>query len=771
MSLSRQILAYFGSLAVVGILGFLGIWWKGLPFLGMEGIQSNEIRRVAQSTEILADNERDHFEWWIAERRRELGLLARSLELQISRNNRLSTTTVLTLDAVATANAEAYRRIYVVNPGNDRVLIQRIDTESFKTPPPEHMAVLSDAENSGISEAIGIVEQQGRPALLILNQLQGRDAQGSFDGRTLGTLVVEIDLEAPLQHGAALRRSLGGIVGALLVDWNHRILAQAILQDGGDLTYVSQAAQNGSEGTKLLNDARGRDMVVTYRHLHLGAADGLTLAIVRDTAESLALLGVPRTFAKLGALGLGLLTLSIALVLFAVRHISANEKRLRRGEERLRATVESSPNLAIQWYDATGRVLYWNKGSEQLFGISVAEAVGHRIGEAPLKFDDAMQSEAFVAKLGEVAACGQPYGPFEYRLRHKNGDRIAVLATIFAIPNDEEGFIFVCMGVDITQKQQAEAALRLREHELRQLNEELESRVELRTRDLATSNSELNAALEQIQQTQKELARSERLASLGSLVAGVAHELNTPIGNCLVTVTTLCDETRSFRKQMTEGIRRSDLENFMASMERAGDITARNLSRAADLISSFKQVAVDQTSAQRRRFTLAEVVNEILLTLHPVLKRTPFEVKTNIAADAELDSYPGALGQVLTNLINNAVIHGFAGRSEGSIQIDGRTSDDKSMVTVVVSDNGNGIAPELLPRIFDPFVTTRLGKGGSGLGLNILHNLVTDILGGSVLVRSTPGIGTSFEIRLPTTVGVGAPQKNAALPVEEGSGR
>jgi PAS domain S-box-containing protein len=287
-------------------------------------------------------------------------------------------------------------------------------------------------------------------------------------------------------------------------------------------------------------------------------------------------------------------------------------------------------------------------------------------------------------------------------------------------------------------------------NELRELNAELEARVEIRTQALAAANEELSGAIGSLRATQGELVRAEKMAALGGLVAGVAHELNTPLGNGLMAVTALADETRRFRITMEGGLRRSELEALLSSVEQATDISSRNLHRAADLVSSFKQVAVDQTSDQRRRFALAEVVDEMVVSLRPSFARTPYKIVVEIPPGLWLDSYPGALGQVVTNLVNNAVLHGFEGRDHGTVCITGAALKDGA-VLLRVEDDGLGIPAALLERIFDPFVTTKMGRGGTGLGLHISYNAVVTLLGGSISVHSTVGEGAVFTLRLPTS--------------------
>ena len=174
----------------------------------------------------------------------------------------------------------------------------------------------------------------------------------------------------------------------------------------------------------------------------------------------------------------------------------------------------------------------------------------------------------------------------------------------------------------------------------------------------------------------------------------------------------------------------------------------RNLQRANELITSFKQVAIDQTSVQRRQFRLAEVVDEILLTMQPSLKKSSCKVNCRIPGDLALDSYPGPLGQVLTNLLTNALSHAFEGRAQGRIEILA-AREGLDQLSLQVADDGVGIVPELLGRIFDPFVTSKLGRGGNGLGLHIVWNTVTAVLGGTISVVSAPGEGARFRIVMP----------------------
>lgn len=287
--------------------------------------------------------------------------------------------------------------------------------------------------------------------------------------------------------------------------------------------------------------------------------------------------------------------------------------------------------------------------------------------------------------------------------------------------------------------------------------------LEAQKASLEMAHGDLSQVLGTLKQAQASLITSEKLASLGSLVAGIAHELNTPIGNSLLTATALSDMVNEFEKKYTEGgLKRSTLEAHMADTRQACAIMASSLSRAADLITSFKQVSVDQTSDQRRRFELGEVVHDTVATFAAQLRRTNCRIDVDVPPMLTLDSYPGGLGQVLSNLINNALLHAFGDNVALRIAISAREIE-QGQVVLNFSDDGVGMSEKTLHQVFDPFFTTKLGQGGSGLGMNIVYNVVTGMLGGTIGIESEPGSGTSITIMMPMT----APNPGAAQPVDE----
>ena len=277
----------------------------------------------------------------------------------------------------------------------------------------------------------------------------------------------------------------------------------------------------------------------------------------------------------------------------------------------------------------------------------------------------------------------------------------------------------------------------------------LERAVHERTLRLEEQNAATNIALTQLQQAQGELVRQEKLASLGRLVAGVAHEINTPLGICVTATSHLVEELRLTREELGNGeLTEDSLNSFLDIVDQSLRIMTTNTQRAAALVRSFKQVAVDQSSDDIRSFNLRTYLNEVLLSLQPKLKGRPVKVEVDCPPDLVLESYPGAVSQIVTNMLMNSLVHGFEEREQaGTIAI--RAALDGDVVAFSYADDGAGMDSDTLDKLFDPFFTTKRGNGGSGLGAHILYNLVTGPLGGSVRVQSAPGEGLRYELSFP----------------------
>ncbi|WP_420266502.1 response regulator [Candidatus Magnetominusculus dajiuhuensis] len=259
---------------------------------------------------------------------------------------------------------------------------------------------------------------------------------------------------------------------------------------------------------------------------------------------------------------------------------------------------------------------------------------------------------------------------------------------------------------------------------------------------------ELKHTNENLLFSQEKVIQSEKLAALGQLVSGVAHEINTPIGNSVMAASHLQDRTREIVELFNQNkLSKSKLENYFSSASEDSDIILKNLLRSSAMVKSFKMVSGDQTSQQRRRFKLKEYLEDIIMSLRPTLKKTSLEVHIHCDESLELDSYPGAFAQIITNLVTNAITHAFDKDSKGKIDIN--VIETQKNIVIMFNDNGKGVANDVVCRIFDPFFTTNRKGGNSGLGLNIVFNIVQKTLQGEVECETIEGEGTSFVITIP----------------------
>ena len=330
-----------------------------------------------------------------------------------------------------------------------------------------------------------------------------------------------------------------------------------------------------------------------------------------------------------------------------------------------------------------------------------------------------------------------------YRTLDRNGQWAWLLTRGRVVQRDDRGRALRMTGAtsDITALNHALAALRA-------LNEQLESRVEQRTAALQNANVELRTTLERLTQAQRHLFESEKLASLGGMVAGIAHEINTPLGIGVTAASHLREEAQRLLTLVRGGAVPDDVVGaFAATASESSDLILRNLQRADRLVRSFKRIAVDQSTEDRRVVDLGASLDEILTTLGPSLRKLPHRIEIDCPPGIVVETAPGALYQVITNLVMNSLVHAFAPGIAGSIVLRVRRGDGE--IVLEYADNGRGMDEAVRARIYEPFYTTQRGQGGSGLGLHIVYTLVTQVLGGSIECESTPGQGTRFRIRFP----------------------
>ena len=386
---------------------------------------------------------------------------------------------------------------------------------------------------------------------------------------------------------------------------------------------------------------------------------------------------------------------------------------LQANERRIRSIVESAADGIITT-DMAGTILDINAAAGEIFGHNAKDVLGQNIG-LMIPDNDTSKRDAYI----------QQYlmGPAKFVIGHRReGVGLHSNGTVFPIEvslsraDTRRGKLFTGIIRDITERKRAE--------------------------------NELREAHELLKATQDELVQSAKLASLGGLVAGVAHEINTPVGIGVTAASHLRKKAEELLEHFKSGkMTKRDFENFLQDADESTHMTLANLERASNLIRSFKQVAVDHSSEEKRRINLTDYINEVLTSLAPKLKQSQHNITVNGDTAIYFESFPGAISQVITNLVINSLTHAYAPGDTGRITIN-ITREDACAV-LKYSDDGKGMGPETVAKIFDPFFTTKRGQGGSGLGMHILYNLVTQSLGGTVTCSSEPGQGAEFTITLP----------------------
>lgn len=405
----------------------------------------------------------------------------------------------------------------------------------------------------------------------------------------------------------------------------------------------------------------------------------------------------------------------------------------------LKATLESVaiPILAVS---GQGKILAANSCFLSLFSLP-GDSLEGKSREAAINFQGAKVFE------GEGAA-GQPTPQYQARVSFGGSNILRLGVSISRIwVGQERVAVFTCQKLD---------SIFAKRRETQNLRDNLELKVRMRTIALANRVKELDLArnklaktLKTLQATQSSLLNAEKMAALGRLVAGVAHEVNTPLGIGVTATSLLSEEVAKLSKAYADGtITNNHMAEFLERSEESALIIGKNLNRAAELVRSFKKVAVDQNNEAIMRINLKDYVDDILLSLRPQLKQTKHIVHVACDEKLEIMTYPGILSQLLTNLISNSLTHAFADEGEGEIFIEFfRTGDDR--LHLKYKDTGRGIPVDFIDKVFEPFVTSKRGQGGTGLGLHIVHNLVTQKLLGTVDCHSTFGEGVTFNMSWP----------------------
>ncbi len=414
-----------------------------------------------------------------------------------------------------------------------------------------------------------------------------------------------------------------------------------------------------------------------------------------------------------------------ALLRFLNRLVAANAT-IRHTREQLDLILDTAPDAMLS-VAPDGRIVRANQRAVQFLGYRNDELLGMVVEQLiPLDYREVHQAQR---------------SQYFQQINRPRNRAMNERAALTALKRDGSQAL-----VEISLSHSGEAGARLATVTLRDVTEREQTR-----QALIAAKQQAELALAQQQQMQNALVQVEKLAALGGLVAGVAHEVNTPIGVMLSAATHLKAETQKTHRAYQAGeLSEEGLSDYFATAAQATQLMALNSQRAADLIQSFKQVAVDQTGGERRVFGVASYIDEVLLSLRPHLKKSPIQIHVDCPPELTMDSLPGAFSQVLTNLLMNALTHAFAPEQAGNVVI--AVAEEGQHICLTFSDDGKGIAPELHARVFEPFFTTRRANGGSGLGLHIVHSIVTQSLKGTLAFDSQVGEGTIFTLHLPRSL-------------------
>jgi len=569
---------------------------------------------------------------------------------------------------------------------------------------------------------------KGQWALFLSRRINGPD--GSFGGYV--TVAMDAFYFASLY--AQLELGKGSLVVLIGNDGVIRARQSGSDQSAGqdvsaNATY-RRYIQHATEGTFVARSALdSHERLYSFRRLK---DYPLTVVVARSEAAVLAQ-HETRKAAYVGWSG----GVTIVIALFAALLVAQMAKR-----EKAQHSLREAQQIARvgNWeHDLVKGDLHWSDAIYRIFEIDPGRfGASYRVFLKTVHPDD---RELVNRTYAESVAYRTSYS-IVYRLRMSDG-RIKHVQERGQTFYAQDGRPLRSVGTvqDITALHEAEEALR-------KLNAELEARVADRTTKLQQTNRELRESLDELQHARTRMVQSEKMAALGSLVAGVAHEINTPVGIGITAASHLHTKVRELSERYSaNALTRGDMERFVATAAEATEMVLANLYRAAELIRSFKEIAVDQSSGERRVFRLKRYLEEVLLSLSPRLKKTGHEIRLDCPEDLEIDSFPGAFSQIVANLVMNSLVHGFEEKERGRIDIAVQSDADRLVLTY--RDDGKGIDPENLDRIFDPFFTTRRGRGGSGLGMHIVYNLVTQTLDGAIRCESRVGHGIAFELVVP----------------------
>ncbi len=412
-------------------------------------------------------------------------------------------------------------------------------------------------------------------------------------------------------------------------------------------------------------------------------------------------------------------------------------KKARESEARLRQIIDLLPQ-EIYANDIDGKFLLVNRIKAERMGLEVADIAGRYLSDVimdPVEVARILEDDRLVLKRNEKLLTEESYMDEARNTHWVETTRVPYLS------NESNTPAILTISMEITRIKEVE-------QELQSLNKELVERVAMRTTELENANSALLKSMDELRQTQDKLVETEKMASLGELVAGVAHEINTPLGISVTSASFMKEMITHLHSIFESGtMKRSDLEKCLSTGGEAIDNIMKNLERAARLISNFKQLAVDQASDDIRQINLNEYIQGIVLSLKPKIKEHSHELNVECPKGLEINISPGSLMQVITNLVSNSLVHAFPEQENGHISI--KASRSGNGVLLIFADDGIGMTEEQVLKVFEPFFTTARSSGSAGLGMHLVYNLVTRALKGRIECQSYPGEGTIYEIWFP----------------------
>ncbi|MES2128620.1 MAG: ATP-binding protein [Pseudomonadota bacterium] len=744
---------YGGTAALVLILVIANTWWS------IDQDRHLTIRAEQASGLVAVRLLDEHVTQTLHDAERNLQTVAHAIEVR-GRDHEVSDAEVRDILTRAQPFNTILKSLQFVNT-HGVASVSSIDYPAFQTDADDRKYVPSMLATPQRRESV-----IGRPFQRFYdNELIVPVARNLYDGRGryLGIISTDISVAYFSAVYARVAKDSHAVV-ALFSDSGFVIVrspfnVRYLGMDIGTAPELAMIAHGPTEGffdsSRFLDDDNGSVSIHTYRKI---PGYPITVSYARNRDDVLAAWRVRARDRILVAVALvGLLALLARYLLLYLARLRAADASLRASDEKLRRSeaqfidiFQYSPVPLALIDISNDRVVEANGAYLRLFGYTREEALGKSVQELKL-WVDFNQRVPYIAQLRSE----QFVEHFEAGLQNRHGVALTCLLSARILASSE-GTLSVFSPIDITH-------LRAIEHEIRILNEQLEERVRERTESLEKANEELRSTFTALQQMQSDLLRAEKLAALGALVSGVAHELNTPIGNSITLATTLEDEAMRAQRDFAGGtMRRSTLDHFLETSRTGITVLVRNLERAASLIVSFKQVAVAESNDTRRCFELNTALRGVVDALEPLYRDTPHALQLDLGAPVEMETYAGALDQILANCLANSIRHGFANGHPGQMRLATRRvgQDD---VEITFSDNGLGIAANAIDRVFDPFFTTTLGQGSSGLGMHIVYNLVTGVLHGKIIVQSAPGQGTTIVIVIP--IRAPGPLEDGAIPL------